>query len=73
MGLKMSVFEDGFKVNFVPTVEDLEAARDMGRRFCTELLIICQFCMERTGNIFPVRFSVLSDEKKPGINSTLCE
>ena len=33
MGLKMSVFEDGFKVNFVPTVEDLEAARDMGRRF----------------------------------------
>ena len=33
MGLKMNVFENGFKVIFVPTEEDLEAAKEMGKSF----------------------------------------
>ena len=32
-GLKMNVFEDGFKVAFVPTEDDLEAAKELGKNF----------------------------------------
>ena len=33
MGLKMNVFEDGFKVTFVPSEEDLENAKEFGKAF----------------------------------------
>ena len=33
MGLKMNVFEDGFKVTFVPSQEDLENAKEFGKSF----------------------------------------
>lgn len=33
MGLKMNVFEDGFKVTFVPSKEDLENAKEFGKSF----------------------------------------
>ncbi len=33
MGLKMNVFEDGFKVTFVPSEEDLENAKEFGKSF----------------------------------------
>ena len=33
MGLKMNVFEDGFKVTFVPSQEDLENAKEFGKAF----------------------------------------
>jgi len=29
----MNVFEDGFKVAFVPTEDDLEAAKELGKNF----------------------------------------
>lgn len=33
MGLRMNVFEDGFKVTFVPSQEDLENAKEFGKSF----------------------------------------
>ena len=33
LGLKMNVFEDGFKVTFVPSEEDLENAKEFGKSF----------------------------------------
>ena len=36
-GLKMNVFEDGFKVTFVPSEDDLSAAKETGRRFAQSL------------------------------------
>lgn len=36
-GLKMKVFGDGFKVVFVPSQQDLEAARELGEQFAKSL------------------------------------
>lgn len=36
-GLRMSVFEDGYKVLFVPSQKDLEDAQELGRRFAQSL------------------------------------
>ena len=36
-GLKMALFEEPFRVVFVPTEEDLEKARQLGERFAASM------------------------------------